>query len=220
MDSARNWAESLIKDNFKPHQLVGSYYKEVLRFMLSKFNTLVTVNSEDETVKVRAINATAERTVAKLYQENNIVLPLISIAQDVSEDDEDRMRPNLSINPKSFWDSKRKRALRVVGYLPRAININYSINVWTKYKEDIDQIAEQIRLLFSPGLRVVTSKSNTTLAFIKKEDDNSSLLLGDREDRILRKTFLVIVEGYLEYPQYLITSTGEVKEFNIELLSE
>ena len=108
----------------------------------------------------------------------------------------------------------------MIGYPPRAINVNYSVNIWTKYKEDIDQLAEQVRLLFSPGLQVVTSKSNSTLAFINREDDNSSLLVGDREDRIIRKTFLVSVEGYLEYPEYLVTSTGEVKEFNIELLSE
>ena len=220
MRSAREWAESLIKANFKPHLLIGSYYKELLRFMLSKFNNLVTLNPEDEVIQVRSINATAERTVAKLYQENNIVLPLISISQEVSEDDGDRVRPNLSVISKSYWDSKRKRALRVIGYPPRAINVNYSVNIWTKYKEDIDQLAEQVRLLFSPGLQVVTSKSNSTLAFINREDDNSSLLVGDREDRIIRKTFLVSVEGYLEYPEYLVTSTGEVKEFNIELLSE
>jgi hypothetical protein len=220
MSSAKDWAALLIKTNFKQQQLIGSYYKDVLRFMLSKFDSLVTLNSEDEITKVRSINATAERTVAKLYQENNIVLPLISISQDISTDDPDRIRPNFSVIPKKYWDSKRKRALRVVSYPPRAININYGINIWTKYKEDLDQVAEQVRLLFAPGLRIVTSKNNSTLAFIDREDDNSSLLLGDREDRILRKSFLISIEGYLEYPEYLITSTGQVKEFNIDLLSE
>ena len=220
MSSARKWAIELKENNFKQQQLVGSYYKELLRFMLSRFSNLVTVNSENEITDVRAINATAERTVAKLYQENNIVLPLISISQEVTEDDSDRVRPNFFVVPDSYWDAKRNRALRIISYPPRAVNVNYSVNIWTKYKEDIDQIAEQVRLLFAPSLQVITSKSNTTAAFITREDDNSSLLLGDREDRIIRKTFMVTVEGYLEHPRYLVTSTGEIKEFNTEILSE
>ena len=185
MSSGRKWAKSLIENNFKQQQLVGSYYKELLRFMLSRFSNLVTVTSENEITSVRAINATAERTVAKLYQENNIVLPLISISQEVTEDDSDRVRPDFFVVPDSYWDAKRNRALRIIGYPPRAVNVNYSVNIWTKYKEDIDQIAEQIRLLFAPSLQVITSKSNTTAAFITREDDNSSLLVGDREDNNL-----------------------------------
>ena len=80
----------------------------------------------------------------------------------------------------------------------------------------MDQLAEQIRLVFSPDLKVVTKYTNSTAAFITDETNDSVLVVGDREDRIIRRKFEISVEGYIPYPKYLITSTGEITEYNTE----
>ena len=82
----------------------------------------------------------------------------------------------------------------------------------------MDQIVEQIRLLFNPSLIVETSNTTTASAFIVQETDNSDFDLEDREDRIIRKTFTISLEGYIPNPKFLLTSTGEIEEFIFKVL--
>ena len=81
----------------------------------------------------------------------------------------------------------------------------------------MDQIVEQISLVFSPNLNVITKYSNSTAAFIVNESNDSVMVVGDREDRVIRRKFEVSVEGYIPYPKYLVTATGEITEFNTEI---
>ena len=94
------------------------------------------------------------------------------------------------------------------------MDIEYGINVWAKYKSNLDQIVEQIRLLFNPELVIENSYTNTALAFIDQEIDNSTLETSDRQERIIRRSFKIKVEAYVPNPKFLITSTGEIEEFN------
>jgi hypothetical protein len=215
--NAQNWAKNIISEKINAQQLIAETYKETLRFMLSTFAGLKTLNPQNDVVDVACINATAERTVAKLFQDNNIVLPLITIAQLTSVDAEKRRRgKNLLLN-ESYWDTDKKRAFRVISLAPRALTITYELNIWSKYSEDMDQIAEQIRLLFSPNLNVITRYTNSTAAFLTNEENDSLLVVGDRQDRVVRRKFTVDIEGYIPYPKYLITSTGEITEFKAEI---
>ena len=214
---AQSWAKRLIANRLNAYQLISQTYKETLRFMLGTFGSLKTVTPENETTQVTCINATAERAVAKLYQENNIVLPIITVAQNNSMDDNPRRRTKDLLLNESYWDEARKRAFRVISLAPKAVNITYDINLWTKYNEDMDQLVEQMRLIFSPNLNIITKYSNSTAAFITNESNDSVVVVGDREDRVLRRKFEIQVEGYIPYPKYLITSTGEITEFNTEL---
>jgi hypothetical protein len=215
--NAQNWAKNIINEKINAQQLIAETYKETLRFMLSTFAGLKTLNPQNDVVDVACINATAERTVAKLFQDNNIVLPLITIAQLTSVDAEKRRRgKNLLLN-ESYWDTDKKRAFRVISLAPRALTITYELNIWSKYSEDMDQIAEQIRLLFSPNLNVITRYTNSTAAFLTNEENDSLLVVGDRQDRVVRRKFTVDIEGYIPYPKYLITSTGEITEFKAEI---
>jgi hypothetical protein len=213
----QNWAKRLIADKIKPHQLISEAYKETLRFMLGTFGTLTNITPENKVIEVPCINATAERAVAKLFQDNNIILPIVTIAHMNSEDDTLRRRPSDLVLAEKYWDEDKRRALRVVTLAPRALNILYDINVWTKFSEDMDQLVEQIRLIFSPNLNVQTKYSNSTAAFITEESNDSVLVVADREDRILRRKFSISVEGYIPYPKYLVTSTGEITELNTEI---
>jgi len=214
---AEAWAKRLLNQKINTQQLIAETYKETLRFMLATFSGFKTVDPENHVVDVACINATAERTVAKLYQENNIVLPVVSIAQMTSSDDESRRRTRSILLNETYWDNFRKRALRVISLAPRAINVTYELNIWTRYNEDMDQIAEQVRLCFSPDLNVITKYTNSTKAFITNEANDSTTIVGDREDRIIRRKFEITVEGYIPYPKYLVTATGEITEFNTEI---
>jgi len=214
---SQNWAKKLMNEKVSTQQLIAKTYKENLRFMLGTFSGFKTINPQNEVISVRCINATAERAVAKMFQENNIILPIVTVAQTVSTEDERRRRTKDIILNETHWDSDRKRAYRVISLAPKALNISYELNIWTKYTEDMDQILEQIRLLFSPNLNIVTKYTNSTAAFITNEENDSVLIVGDREDRVIRRRFEISVEGYIPYPKYLITSTGEITEFKTEL---
>ena len=215
--NTENWAKRQIAKRLNTHQLISETYKETLRFMLGAFGGLEILSPENKVIKVPCRNASIERTVAKLYQENNIILPIITIAHSNTLDDENRRRTKDLLLNESYWDDTRKRAFRVISLAPRAITMVYEINIWTKYNEDMDQLVEQVRLIFSPYLNVVTKYSNSTPAFLIEESNDSVLVVGDREERIVRRKFQIQVESYLPYPKFLITSTGEITEFGNEL---
>ena len=195
---------------------ISAVYKDTLRAMIRIFSELFYMNSENEIVPIKCTFGNPERTIAKLKQETNIILPIISVTQTTSEDDAKRRRTNYTLVQESWWDETKQRAYRIVSLAPRAVNIQYSINVWSKYKSNLDQITEQIRTKFFPGLNINTEYGDITSAFLTDELDDSSVDIGDKSDRILRKSFSVDVQTYIPTAKYLITSTGEIEKFTTE----
>ena len=210
------WAREEIALRSKKQSNISLFYKESLRYLISKLGTLSYLNSEDKLVDVKCIHANPERTVAKLHQENNIILPIISINQDISDNDDKRRRNSPTLVLNKYWSEKKQRAFRLISLSPRAVNISYGINIWSKYKGNLDQLAEQIRLLFNPHLVIKNPYTNVASAFIELESDQSTLDVGDRQERVLKKSFTISLESYIPNPQFLITSTGEIREFKSE----
>ena len=213
---ANEWARDVIYEKTTKVNKIPMFYRESLRFIISKLGTLGYINSESKLIDIKCIHANPERTIAKLTQENNIILPILSIDQNSSSNADLRRRASFSLVNESFWSEKKKRAFRVVSIAPRALDIEYKINVWSKYKANLDQIIEQIRLLFNPHLVIKNSYTNSAIAFLDQETDGSTLEADDRQDRILRRTFSIKLEGYIPNPKFLITSTGEIEEFNTD----
>lgn len=214
--SASEWARDVIYEKTTKVNQIPMFYKESLRFIISKLGTLSYINSESKLIDIKCIHANPERTIAKLTQENNIILPILSIDQNSSSNADDRRRASFSLVNESFWSEKKKRAFRIVSIAPRALDIEYKINVWSKYKANLDQIIEQIRLLFNPHLVIKNPYTNSAIAFLDQETDGSTLEADDRQDRVLRRTFSIKLEGYIPNPKFLITSTGEIEEFNAD----
>jgi len=210
------WARNTIALKTKQEDKISFFYKESLRYVISQLGSLSYLNSEDKRVTIKCVHANPERTIAKLNQENNIILPIISIDQETSDNDDDRRRNSPSLVMEKFWSDEKRRAFRVISLAPRPVNIKYGINIWTKYKSNVDQIAEQIRLLFNPHLVIKNPYTNVASAFIDVETDESTLDVSDREERLLRKSFEVSLEAYIPNPKFLITSTGEIQEFNTD----
>jgi len=210
------WARDVIALRTTKENKIPFFYKESLRYIISTLGTLSYLNAEDKVTNIKCIHANPERTIAKLHQENNIILPVISIDQESSDNDDTRRRNSPNLVVEKYWSEKKQRAFRVISLAPRPVNISYGINIWTKYKSNMDQIVEQVRLLFNPHLVIKNPYTNVASAFMESEADESTLDAGDREDRILRKSFTISLEAYIPNPQFLITSTGRIEEFNMD----
>jgi len=195
---------------------ISLIYKETLREMIKVFGELFYLNEEQQIVEIKCMHGSAERTIAKLKQESNIILPFVTVTQSISEDDRKRRKTDYTLLHHKWWDEVKQRAYRVVSVAPRAVNIMYSVNVWAKYNSDLDQITEQIRMKFYPSLDVGTRYSTLNQAFLTQEIDKSALDLGDKEDRLLRKSFDIQVQTYLPTSKYLVTSTGEIEKMVTE----
>ncbi len=205
-----------LSDKTSKENNVSLVYRETLRGMIASFNDVGYIDAENAWKEVKVIHANPERAIAKLKQETNIILPIISVSQTVSNNDVGRNRYDSILVNQSYWDEDTHKAVRILSFAPRAISINYNIHVWSKYNSDLDQILEQIRLKFNPELSVPTSFSTLTKAFIDSEDNSGSVEADDKEDRILKKTFDVVVRTYIPNPKFLVTSTGALERINIE----
>mgnify|MGYP003108803321 CR=1 FL=1 len=195
---------------------ISFVYKESLRSMINSFNDVGYIDSEDKFNDIMVIHANAERAVAKLKQENNIILPILSISQTTSENDDERRRNESVLINEKWWDSEKNRAFRILSLAPRPVNINYQLNIWCKYMADMDQILEQVRLKFNPEMQVPTKYSTIAKAYILSEDDFGSATAPDKEDRVLQKRIDIVLRTYIPSPKFLITATGKIEEFKVE----
>ena len=210
------WARQKIFERTTRTNKIPMFYKEALRYIISRMGTLAYLSSETNLIDVKCVHANPERTIGKLEQDNNIILPIVSINQTQSQNADLRRRGAPQIVSESFWSDEKKRAVRIISEAPRAVDIEYGINVWAKYKSNLDQLCEQIRLLFNPHLVVKNSYTNTAMAFIDSEQDQSTVEAADREERILQRSFNIKLEAYIPNPKFLITNTGEIEELTLE----
>lgn len=201
----------------KANPPVSEIYRELLRSLLNIFNQFSYLDSEGKVRPVKCVHGNPERVVAKMHQEDNIILPIISIFQPFSENADKRRKFYSTVVTETVWDPISRRAQRVVSLVPRAIDIEYVVNLWGEYKSDIDQLTEQIYYQFNPTIAVETPFSELTQAFIDRETDESSVNVGDREDRVLKKSFVVKVQTYIPSPKFLFTNTGRIEKFNAQL---
>lgn len=195
---------------------ISFVYKELLRSMIASFNDVGYISSEEEFIDIKCIHANSERAIAKLNQENNIILPILSIAQTTSDNDDTRRRYESVLVNEKYWDADKHRAFRVLSLSPRAINIKYQLNIWAKYRANMDQILEQVRLKFNPEMNVPTHYGTITKAYIDSEGDYESANAGDKEDRVLKKNIDIVVRTYIPSPKFLFTSTGKLEKLMVD----
>jgi hypothetical protein len=195
---------------------ISFIYKESLRSMIASFNDVGYIDSEEKFNSIMCIHANAERAIAKLKQENNIILPIISVGQTTSDNDSARQKTESLLVNEKYWDAKKNKAYRILSLAPRAVNVKYQVNIWTKYMSDMDQILEQIRLKFNPEMQVPTEFSTLAKAYLDSEDDVGQITVSDKQDRVLKKTMNIVLRTYIPSPKFLYTSTGKIEEFKIE----
>jgi hypothetical protein len=209
--------EILEKTNISTGMYTQKVYKETLRSLIGLFGNIYYVDRNNQPIKIRCFHGNQERAIAKSTTGDNITLPVITIVEKSSENDEKRNKYKPILIHETYWDKDKQRAVRILSMSPRAINISYDINIWTKYKEDMDQIRESIFILFNPDYEIKTKYSDITKAFIRSETDIKNPEADDGDDRILQKSITIKVETYIPNPKFLYTSTGRIETFNYEI---
>ena len=199
----------------KKSTLPVKVYKETLRSLIHEFGSLGYINGDGNFTTVKCFHANPERAVAKLYQENNLILPVITVGQAKIEDDTNRRRYRPIILASTYYNKDTEKAERVISFMDKPVNISYTVSLWTKYMEDLDQLSEQVRLNFNPSLSFVTPFSENTKAFLSSESSESNLSTSDREDRLIRKNFTILVESYIPSPKFRYTNTGKIEELGV-----
>jgi hypothetical protein len=194
--------------------VIDNVYKESLRSMLHIFGNIYYLDANANRVKVNCSHGNPERIVGKLKADNTLVLPMITIVETQTDSDPNRMRYQNLIS-ETTWDSEKLRATRVLSMPPRPINITYEVNIWTKYKADMDMLRSNIFSLFSPDINIETQYSVHNKAFINNEREVGSVTAADTGDRILQKSISITLETYIPSPKFFFTNTGEIKEFGV-----
>lgn len=193
--------------------VIDNVYKESLRSMLHIFGNTYYLDGNGNRIRVNCSHGNPERIAGRIKADNTLILPMITIVETQTDSDQSRMRYQNIISEKE-WDADKRRATRVLSLPPRPINITYEVNLWSKYKADMDMLRSSIFSLFSPDINVETKYSVHNKAFIVSERDLGNVGAGDGADRVLQKTITVTLETYIPSPKFFFTNTGEIKEFN------
>jgi len=194
--------------------VIDNVYKESLRSMLNIFGSMYYIDGNGNRIRVNCSHGNPERIAGRLKADNTLILPMITIVETQTESDKDRMRYQHIISEKE-WDPEKLRATRVLSLPPRPVNINYEVNIWAKYKADMDMLRASIFSLFSPDINIETQYSVHNKAFINSEREVGSVTATDTSDRILQKSISVTLETYIPSPKFFFTNTGEIKEFGV-----
>lgn len=212
--SIRNEVIDLTTSKILP--VVDNLYKESLRAVLHLMGDLYYIDGNGNKMRIKCTHGNPERMASRLVADNTMELPLITVNEVSTTNSDDRRRHNHILVSEKYWDVKSRRAVRVVSLAPRPINISYDINIWTKYKSDMDMIRSSIFTMFNPDLEVRTKFSDYNRAFLVEERDLGSFAAGDTEDRILQKAVTISLETYIPTPKFRITSTGEIADLIYE----
>jgi len=208
---------NFIDESSKKANHVSMIYRKVLESLILRFGRLNYISSEQEIIEVKTFHANPERAIAKLNQDDNIVLPIATISNTGSDTDENRVRYKGVLIHTKYRNPITGIAYRIVSLAPRPINISYEVNIWAKYISDLDQLTEQIRREFNPHINISTSLSKNNKAFLEGQTNTSELSTGDGEDRVIRRTFNITVETYVPYPEYLLTANSKIQLFTTQL---
>ena len=209
--------EILEKSNASTGMYVQKVYKDTLRNLINIFGNAYYIDRNNNSVKVKCFHANQERAVARHNFGDNVTLPVITVSEDSTTNNDDRRRYTPILIHDKYWHKRKNKALRFLSMAPRPIDIKYTINIWSKYKEDLDQIREFIFALFNPDLEIRTKASIITKAFLNNESETEQTQADDQQDRILKKSISITVETYVENPKFLYTSTGKIEKLNFEL---
>lgn len=215
--TANEIARELIARSISKSSNVTFIYKELLRSIIHAFSGFAVLDSEDRVIDVACIHGTQERAIAKLTEETNLILPIISVDQPKTNRADKRQRYHPLVVTEKQWDPIKKRAIRLVSLVPSPIDVEYEITIWSKYKNDLDQITEQIHNAFNPDIELVTPFATNIKLFLKEEMTDSNIVVADREDRLLRRTFKIYASTYVPSPKFMMTSTGQIEDFNYEI---
>ena len=207
-----------IKSFDSSHPSTTDFYRNYTKSLMEHLVVEI-LDGQDQRVKVPVMYANPERAIAKVKEDRNLKLPLMSIAIGDIEENLKARRPDLQLTHYKFFDVEKQRAYRVIKKASKAVSLQFQLTFWTKYTEDMNQIIEAVQMLFQPSLALPTPHEKENKAFLLDILDMSSVQASDKQDRTLRKRATVRVEAYIPGREYLYSNTGRIKEFiNTEIV--
>lgn len=197
---------------------ISGIYKDILKFLITTFSKLVYRDDQEDVKEIPCWHGNPERVVARLKQDSLIILPVASIIRISDSDSNQRRRHDRLIQFDTYLDKTKNRAIRVASLAPTPTNVTYKLSLWTKYHEDMDQLAEQVKRMFNPHLRLKTKEDRNSPVYLVQESSNIDVTIADGKDRLIRRSFMLSLETYIPNPKFMITNSGEIKEFNLDAL--
>ena len=194
----------------------ADFYKDFTRRLKEMFSDFKVLKGDDTVRTVDIIYANPERAIAKIREGKNTTLPILSLQFEDLELDSARRKPAEALVEKRFWDSNIQRAIRYMALAPAASNLSFAVNIWGKYVDEVNQLTEQLMLLFRPNLNIEIRPGEAYQGYLLDVSDASNLTAGDREDRIVKRTVRFQVQSYIPGYVFRFTNTSEIKTMNYE----
>mgnify|MGYP003637788359 FL=1 len=193
------------------HPYTRNFYRNYTKALMEKLNVYI-FNAQDERIKVPMMYANPERAIAKIYEDRNLTLPIISVAIGDIEENTSIRKPDVQLTTYKFFDVETQKAFRIIKQTSKAVALQFQITLWSKYTEDMNQMVEEVQMMFQPSLTLPTEDESENKAFLLDVLDMSSVQAADKQDRMLRKRVTLKVEAYIPGRQYLYSHTGRIKE--------
>ena len=194
----------------------ADFYKDFTRRLKEILGGFQVLKGDDTLRDVEIIYANPERAIAKITETKNTLLPMLSLQFEGVELDSARRKPAAAIVEKAFWDSSKQKSIRYIALAPPATNLSFGLNIWGKYVDEVNQLTEQVLLLFRPNLNIDIRPEENYEAFVLDVGDATPLTAGDREDRVVKRTVRFKVESYIPGKVFRFTNTNELKTMNYQ----
>lgn len=213
----------IVNDPINPERQVLYRYSKSIRgtdeAILDMFRDIILLDEDGKGWPIPILLGPPEKAVAAIVQDNvrkdetlvvdRIKLPLLALTQNSIDYDLDRYtyhkainlfrnqegRPGLAINEKYNKDT----VLGLARGIP--INIGYTLTAWTMYKEDMNQIIEQILTKFSHDAYIrVTGVHWEVLVKLDSTASGLDNEPGDQAIRIIKYEFNITAQTYIPQP--------------------
>jgi hypothetical protein len=213
----------IINDLQNPERQVLYRYSKSLRgtdeAILDMFSNIVVIDDDAKAWPIPVMLGPPEKAVAAVVQDNvrkdetlvvdRLKLPLLAVTQTNIDYDLDRYTYHKATN--LFLNEQGKPGLTVsekynkdtVFGLARGVpvNLGYTVTAWTMYREDMNQIVEQILTKFSHAAYIrVTGVPWEVIVKLDSIANNLEAEPGDQANRVVKYEFNMTAQTYIPQP--------------------
>jgi len=206
----RERIQSLEGEGYKP-----DFTREYTEKLMSEFGNLTYVKADGKIEDINIVYGAPERAVGK--EKNTLILPIAALTVKSITDGDKRQKYEPLVNFETHFSQETQEAKRVVSLTPKAVVLNYTLGVYSKFLEDINQLTEKIELTFGPSLKLPVTFDQKAQAFITDRQEAITTSLGDKQDRVLKRIITISIETYIPPEKYLITNTGAIERFDMDV---
>lgn len=214
----------IINDLENPERTVLYRYSKSIRgcdeAMLDLFRTIVVIDEDGKAWPIPVMLGPPEKAVAAIIQDNvrkddtlvvdRLKLPLMALTQTNIEYDLNRYTYHKALNlfrsaadqTPGFTISEKYNRDTVFGMARGVpVNIGYTLTAWTMYREDMNQILEQILTKFSQVAYIrVTGVPWETIVKLDSLANNLNAEPGDQAIRVVKYEFNLTAQTYIPQP--------------------